>query len=71
MNILNKTLLWIVLAVCLVVGPGLGWFIGQQPACPNEVKIVFDPKLEVKVRALESRVELLEAWAVKFGGRMK
>jgi hypothetical protein len=27
--------------------------------------------IEAQVKALEARVELLEAWAVRFGGRIK
>ncbi len=64
-----------ILAVALLCGVsvlGAAWFFSEvtRPALPTKVEITNNPT-EAQYKALEARVDLLEQWAVKRGGRFK
>lgn len=67
--------IWLIVAVCLLAGCGIGdntkarLETAREPQ-PPEVKITNNPS-EARIKAMEARVNLLEAWAVKHGGRFK
>lgn len=57
----------------LCLGCGDAWMsttVENPKDRPLEVKIVNNPN-EAQIKALEARVERLETWAVKQGGRLR
>lgn len=59
------------LGLLIVMGPG--WQISTPENQPLKVKIVNppNPDPEARIKALEAKVEHLEGWAAKVGGRIK
>ena len=70
--------LWLALALVVAVGCGDSvngekkgsWYVSTHKGQPLDVNVVNNPD-EARFKALEARVEQLEAWAVKVGGRAK
>lgn len=64
--------LWLIAAACLAFGCVFGamWDAATLPRLPQEVKITRSPD-EARIKALEARIDLLEAWAVRQGGKFK
>ena len=65
---------WLILAVCALTGwilsyPLLKKLIGTPPPPPSMTQVAPTPAQEARLKALEDRVDALETWAVKKGGK--
>lgn len=68
-------LAWFILIICLVVGCKVNQedkytYLTNPKERPLENTITNNPN-EARFKALEARVELLETWAAKHGGKIK
>lgn len=61
---------WILIATCVILSMYL--ILTPRPAKPKTVAITIpDLKQAERITKLEARVDLLETWAIRHGGKLK